>query len=130
MATESTLVKHTERPLSEQLEERVTVAPAVDIYENEEELRLVADVPGVGKEDVHISFEKDRLSLQAARSTRNGYGVALSAEYRPIDYRREFLVPRGIDIDRIEATVESGVLTVRLPKAAGLRPRQIPIKTG
>jgi HSP20 family protein len=129
MDTHSTLNRRDEQPLSETLEQRAFVAPAVDIYENAEEVLLVADLPGVGKEDVSIHFEKDRLSLRATRRESPG-GRLLAAEYRPHDFRRDFLVPRGIDAERIEAKVEAGVLRVRLPKAAALRPRAIAVKAG
>ena len=127
MSPDTNLNRREAQPLSEQLEQRATVAPAVDIYENAHEVLLVADLPGVGKDDVSIHYEKDRLTLRATRKDTTA-GSALATEYRAFDFRRDFLVPRGIDAEKIEAKVEAGVLRVHLPKAAALRPRQITVK--
>ena len=55
-------------------------------------------------------------------------GAALAAEFRPLDYRRTFAVPQGIDADKITADMTAGVLRVHLPKAAALKPRQIQVR--
>lgn len=105
-------------------------APPVDIYENKDELLLVADVPGVSRQNVSLSFEKDQLTIEAHRSDESEQSV-LSREYSAaVDYRRTFVVPRGIDTDKISAEIDAGVLKVHLPKHASLKPRQIEIKSG
>lgn len=65
-----------------------------------------------------------------AKRTKGLPGRLLAAEYHPIDFRRDFLLPRGIDVEKIDARVEAGVLTVRLPKSGVLEPRQIPVRAG
>ncbi len=99
--------------IAEQTEEKRYVSPPVDIFENADELLLRADVPGAGKEDVSLHFEKDRLTLTA--HTPN------------VSFRREFVVAPGMDIDRTEARVQRGVLEVHLPKGKALQTRQIKI---
>jgi HSP20 family protein len=113
---------------AEGLQQRPAVAPAVDVFEDKDELLILADVPGVGKDDVTIHLEKGKLTIEAKRN-EPAQGNLLAAEYRPLDYRRTFLVPQGIDADKIVAELNLGVLRLHLPKAASLKPRQIQIKT-
>lgn len=98
---------------------REAVPPPVDIYENAEEVLLVADLPGVLADDVHIRFERGELML---------WGKRLGEEVGP-DFARTFRVSGAIDPDKIEADLQNGVLNLRLPKRDTVRPRQIPIKT-
>jgi len=114
---------------AEGLHQRPAVAPAVDVFENKDELLILADVPGVGKEDFTIHLEKGKLTIEARRN-EPAQGNLLASEYRPFDYRRTFLVPQGIDADKIVAELNQGVLRLHLPKAAALKPRQIQIKAG
>ena len=128
MATESKLNpssqgadKHPEK-----IEQRPVVAPAVDVFENENELLVVADLPGVAQDKMNIHFEKGRLTLEGKRAA-----VAHQAGLREIeaaDFRRTFLVPQGIDAERISAELTQGVLTVHLPKHASVKPRRIEVK--
>lgn len=90
--------------------------PLVDVFDNDEELLLLADLPGVNKEDVQLRFEGESLLVQGTH--RDGRHV----------FRRSFLLSEPVQADRIEAELAEGVLTVHLPKAEHLRPRQIPIR--
>ena len=112
---------------AEGLQQRLAVAPAVDVFEDKDELLILADVPGVRKEDFSIHLEKGKLTIEARRN-EPAEGNLLASEYRPLDYRRTFLVPQGIDADKIVAELKQGVLRLHLPKAAALKPRQIQIK--
>lgn len=119
-------VENTER-VAEAVGERPVVAPPVDIYENQDELLLVADVPGVKAEGLNVRLEKDVLVLEAKREVQESGGV-VALGYRPADYARTFLVPRGIDGGKIEASLSNGVLRVRLPKSESVKPRRIEVK--
>jgi len=110
----------------EKIQQRPAVAPAVDIYENAEELLVVADVPGVEQKNVSIRLEKGELTFEGRRS--DAAEVGLSAENLP-DYRRSFLLPQGVDAEKIAADLSAGILKIHLPKSAALKPRQIPIAT-
>ena len=112
---------------AEGIAERAAVAPAVDVYENKEEILILADVPGVAKDAMNVHFEKGKLTLEARRADTKDLGRVLAAEYRPFDFRRTFAVPQGIDAEKIVAELKDGVLKVHLPKAAALKVRQIPI---
>ncbi len=105
------------------------VRPRVDVYENDAELLLVADVPGVAKDAVQIQFEDNHLEIEAKREPRNK-GTALAQELVAASYRCGFTVPEGIDAEKIEAKLDAGVLTVHLPKAAAKRARRIEVRAG
>lgn len=112
-------------------ERRPVVAPPVDIFENDEKLLVVADVPGVAPADVAIHFEKGTLTFEGKRSQAAPAGAKLVAsESRFADYRRSFALPQGVDADKISAELDGGVLRIHLPKQAALRPRQIPVRAG
>lgn len=95
----------------------------VDILEGNDEFLVFADVPGAKKEDVEIEYAEGELRLAAKRHVAEGDAWAAQ-------YRRTFTVGRAIDVDRITAELEHGVLKVHLPKAESAKPRQITIQAG
>lgn len=96
--------------------ERVRV-PAVDVFGNEKEFRLVADVPGVPADGVTVELDRGQLRLEARRSDGSVY-------------RRLFAISDRIDAGAIEARLDKGVLTVRLPKIPEVQPRKVPVTAG
>lgn len=97
------------------------IAPVIDIFENKEQILIVADLPGVTSANLNVSLDRDQLTINAHReATRRGE--------EPVVYRREFVVPRGLDADKIEANLQQGVLRLTLPKPEELKPRQIPVR--
>lgn len=119
MTTEKNPSTHdrNDKPIAESASTRPVVAPAVDIYENEHEYLVLADLPGVANDGVQIRFEKGELSLFARRS-----------EEAQADYRRLFSIPESVDSERIDASLQAGVLHLTLPKASKAKPRQITVK--
>jgi HSP20 family protein len=128
MTDKDTNVVRREQARAENVNERPAVAPRIDVFENDNEILLFADLPGVSKDNVRIDLEKERLTIEARRTETQEEGTELLAEYRPFDYRRAFLVPRGIDRDKIDAELRAGVLRLKLPRADALKPRSIPIR--
>lgn len=108
-------------------EQRETVTPPVDVYENADELLLVADVPGATQDGVDVQLDKGQLTIRARRDEETT-GAPMALEYRPRDYFRVFSVPQGIDASRIDAQLSAGVLHLRLPKSESLKPRRIEVK--
>lgn len=104
------------------------LTPPVDIYENAEELLLVMDMPGVPQEGLKISLEKRELLVEGRKARPDGEGKAAPADIEAVDYRRSFVLPQGIDSEKVSAELQSGVLRVHVPKAATVKPRQIPVK--
>jgi len=129
MSNQNSSIQTRQTDAPEKIEQRMTTAPFVDIYENADELLVVADMPGVAKDKMTINFDKGQLTIEGRRAPATGSGL-LAAEYRPVDFHRTFLVPQGIDTDRIAAELQHGVLRVHLPKSAQLKPRQIAVKAG
>jgi len=106
---------------------KITFTPRVDILESDEELVLLADVPGVKQEDMEVRFEKGELTLHGRCSAR-AFGVqALSAEYDVGDFYRVFSLSQHLDPAKITAELNQGVLTVRLPKTEAARPKRIEV---
>ena len=103
--------------------------PAVDIYENEQELLLRADMPGVSSETLNIDLDKDQLTIEGRRGAEPE-GAVLGREFVSVGYRRRFQLIEGIDFEKVSAALQDGVLTVKLPKAEALRPRRIEVKAG
>jgi len=106
----------------------VTVTPAVDILEREEDLVLFADLPGVAPGDVDIRFENGELTVHGRRSPSH------AGKDRPVggedvtNYFRSFRVSEQIAADKIEAGLKNGKLTLRLPKVEAAKPRRIAVK--
>ena len=111
MQTQNELVK---RDNPEAVRQRPAVAPLVDVFENKDEVLLVADLPGVDSPNLRVDVEEERLVIEARRG-----------EW---DYRRAFVMPDGIERDKIAAELKDGVLRLRLPKAAAVKPRRIEVK--
>lgn len=105
--------------------------PAVDIYESEDALVLVADMPGVGSDNVSIDIRDNQLTLRGTIQLEPGDKERLLLqEYGVGDYFREFALGRTIDQAKIEASMKDGVLTLTLPKADIVKPRKITVKEG
>lgn len=102
--------------------------PAVDIYENDNEILLHADMPGVVKEDVSVNIDNGTLSLSGVRKIGTK-GLSNWEEFSDVEYVRSFSVPQTIDIEKVEAELKDGVLRLHLPKSEAAKLRQIEIKT-
>lgn len=89
--------------------------PAVDVSEDEQAIRLTAEIPGYNPESIKLSLENQVLTM--------------SGEKPGATFERRLTVPNSVDTDRIEARVEHGVLTITLPRAEQAKPREIPVKT-
>jgi HSP20 family molecular chaperone IbpA len=115
----------------ERTRERRCFVPKTDIYETEEDIVVVADLPGVDQNSIDITLEKNILTIAAFGNPTlpEGFNL-LYAEYEPGDYQRSFRITSDIEHDEIEATVSNGELRLRLPKADSAKVKKIPVKTG
>ncbi len=115
----------------ERIAQRTTVAPLVDVYENRDEVLLVADLPGADRDSINVHLDQGQLTIEARRSGwQEPPGKPLAGEFQPRDYRRAFAIPQGIDGAKIAAQFADGVLRVQLPKSETLKPRRIEVKAG
>lgn len=112
----------------EKTRELYEATPAVDIYENEDEILLHADMPGVVKDNISVNIDNGTLSLSGVRKLASK-GIANWEEFSDVEYIRSFSVPQTIDVERVEAELKDGVLRLHLPKSEAAKPRQIEIKT-
>lgn len=110
--------------------ERPTLVPACDVYENKDEILVIADLPGIEADALQINLEKGELVLEAHRDGAAKEGAFLGAEWGSCDFRRRFSIPRGIDASKISAALKDGVLHLHLPKSEVLKPRQIAVSAG
>lgn len=105
--------------------------PRADIYEMDDQIVIVADVPGADEDSIEITLEKNVLTLNAFVDPAAPEGHTLNlAEYEVGDYQRSFRLSNEIDREKIEATVKDGVLRLYLPKAGEARARKISVKAG
>ena len=114
--------------MPERSREIPAVVPLVDIYENDEEILLRTDMPGVDKKDITINIDNGKLSLGGIRKFESK-GSAQWEEFGNVEYQRTFSVPQTIDVNRIIAELKDGVLSLHLPKSEAAKPRQIEITT-
>lgn len=106
--------------------------PAVDIAEDSAGYHLTAELPGMDEKDIEVSLHGDTLTIKGEKkqeSERQEKDTHLSERSYGM-FRRSFVVPDGVDRDRIEASFNKGVLTLTLPKtpAAAAEPRKIDVK--
>lgn len=114
---------------TERTRERRAYSPRTDIYETNDAIMVLAEIPGADEKSVDITLEKDVLTINAFTDTEREEGKRLVyAEYGIGDYTRSFILSDKIDREKIEASVKDGVLRLVLPKAAPARTQKIAIK--
>jgi HSP20 family molecular chaperone IbpA len=105
--------------------------PRTDIYETEDEIVVVADIPGADDKSVDITLEKNILTIDATTEQNVPDGYDLShGEFATGDYRRSFRISSEVDRDKIKASVKNGELYLHLPKAAAAKAKKIQVKAG
>ena len=112
-------------------EQQRAVLPAVDVFEDGGGITLLADMPGVPKDQLELKIEGDALLIEGGVQALTPEGLeAVYAEVRVPRYRRSFTLSRELDTARIEANLKDGVLTLRIPKQAHAQPRRIAVTSG
>lgn len=105
--------------------------PAVDVFEDSGGITLLADMPGVPKEQLELKVEGESLLIEGSVRPHAADGLeAIYAEVRVPRYRRSFTLSRELDTARIEASLKDGVLCLRIPKQAHAQPRRIAVMAG
>jgi HSP20 family molecular chaperone IbpA len=107
------------------------VLPAVDVFEDAVGITLLADMPGVTREQLELKIEGEDLLIEGTVQPPTPDGLEpIYAEVRVPRYRRSFTLSRELDTSRIEAHLKDGVLNVRIPKLAQAQPRKITVTAG
>ena len=103
--------------------------PRVDVIEDDAGITLLADVPGVPKDQLELRVEGDTLTFEGAIAPLTpGQLEPVYAEVRVSRYRRAFTLSRELDASHITANLKDGVLNLRIPKQAHAQPRRIAIR--
>lgn len=105
-------------------------APSVDIRENDDQVTLFVDLPGMKKEDVNLTLENNVLTISGERKFEEEHS---NENYHRIErsygqFTRSFTLNQNVRMDEVEANFEDGVLVVNLPKEEEAKPRRISIK--
>lgn len=126
--SESTDLTTRKEEMLEKRQELATMAPVVDIYENDDEILLYADMPGVTKENITINVDNGKLEISAIRNLQTK-GVVSWQEFGDVEFKRVFSVPQSIDVSQVNAELKEGVLKLQLPKSEAAKPRKIEISS-
>ena len=111
--------------------DRYTWAPSVDVSETEDVFEVRAELPGVAKEDLHVSVKDNLLTLSGEKRQEK---VDDTQNYRRTErrygsFQRRFTLPSEVEADDIKAEFSDGVLTLSIPKPEAVKPTEIPITT-
>jgi len=108
---------------------RPVFLPPADIYETDNSIVVMAEMPGVPPDGVEITLERRVLTIRGRSATNEHAGYQrVCNEYADGDYERVFTLSENIDRDRIEATLKDGILHLTLPKAEAAKARRIELK--
>ncbi|MCA8256903.1 Hsp20/alpha crystallin family protein [Burkholderia sp. AU31624] len=109
---------------------RMTLVPAVDVYEDSQGVTLWADLPGVTKDKLDVKVHDSSLLIEAEAMVPTPANLRLQhAEVREPHFARTFTLSSDLDASRIEASLQDGVLKLTIPRRDEARPRRIEIKT-
>jgi HSP20 family protein len=108
----------------------LTFQPNVDIRDVGGEVSLIADIPGANAAGIEVTFEDGVLTMHATVPPREQPGRPIRQEYGIGNYRRSFRLGEGFDASQITADYARGVLTVRVPRLAAVRPRKVEVRAG
>jgi len=113
---------------AEQTKEGLVFTPSVDIFETDDKLTLLADMPGVAADNVNIDLNEGVLTISGdVKPWEEADESDVLVEFEIGKYYRQFSLSEAIDQSRIEAKLEDGVLRLTLPKAEKAKPRQIAV---
>jgi HSP20 family protein len=103
--------------------------PPVDIYESQDAIMILADMPGVAPEGVDVDLRENQLTFTGKVVLEESKERMLLQEYGVGDFYRQFTLSSRIDQGKIEASMKDGVLVLTLPKAEVAKPKKITVKT-
>ncbi|MCG5259471.1 Hsp20/alpha crystallin family protein [Cupriavidus gilardii] len=108
-----------------------TLLPRVDVSEDPTGITLLADLPGVSRDTLHVRADRDRLTIEGEIRQEMPEGLEpVYAEVQIARYKRVFTLSRELDSSAISAVLKDGVLNLRIPKQAEAQPRRIEVKVG
>ncbi len=105
-------------------------SPALDLYQNTDDVIALVELPGMRKEDIEISLHNGTLTISGERKSETSDGAAERTERYVGKFRRSINLPTRVDASKVSATYRDGILTVTLPKAEEAKPKQIQVDAG
>jgi HSP20 family protein len=119
-------------PEGEQSLAATTFAPAVDVYEDEHNITLKIEVPGIDEKDIDVRIENSTLTVHGERKFEK---EEKEENFRRVErqygsFTRSFTLPNTVDPEQISATYDKGVLKIQLAKKAEAKPKQIKVNVG
>ncbi len=127
--TEITTREQDQMPVQSARQSEAVIRPGVDIFEDDSGITLHADMPGVSREHLSVHVEGDLLSIKGDADIQLPEGMEpLYAEVRANRYERSFTLSSEMDTEKVEANLNNGVLTLRIPKREEHKPRKIEVK--
>jgi HSP20 family protein len=124
-----------QQSVSEGREESLTTssfAPAVDVYEDDHQVTLKIEVPGIDEKDIDVRLENNTLTVHGERKLEK---EEKEENYRRVErqygsFTRSFTLPQTVDAEKVSAQYDKGVLKIKLAKKAEAKPKQIKISVG
>lgn len=112
------------------LETREGWLPALDLSETPEQIKVLADLPGVDVKDVHVELVGNTLTIRGEKKseTERKGDSWLQVERSYGRFQRSIVLPEGVDPEKVKASSHDGVLTIEIAKTEATRPRSIPVK--
>ena len=107
-------------------------APAVDVYEDEHNVSLKIEVPGIDEKDIDVRIENNTLTVHGERKFEK---EEKEENFRRVErsygsFTRSFTLPNTVDVEKVAASYDKGVLKITLPKKAEAKPKQIKVQVG
>lgn len=104
-------------------------SPRTNLYDKGDKLQIIAEVPGINKENLNIRIQGNYLELSGSRKSDAPEGYkAHRVERGTSTFTRSFTLPADVDSERVEAMLKDGILTMSLPKIEAAKPKQIEIR--
>ncbi len=119
---------HTQQGLTQETNNFQTVIPPVDIFESNDNVILIADIPGIERDHLDINVENNVLTLYATTQERKP-ADQVYREFRPVHFYRQFSLSERVNAEHISAELKNGVVRITLPKQEDAKPKRIEVKT-
>ncbi|MGZ5023328.1 MAG: Hsp20/alpha crystallin family protein [Chthoniobacterales bacterium] len=105
--------------------------PALDLYQTNDDIVAVVELPGMRKEEIEISLHDGTLTIAGERKEEGAQDDKTARTERILGkFRRSISLPTRVDANKVSATYKDGILTVTLPKAEEVKPKQIQVNVG
>jgi HSP20 family protein len=102
--------------------------PALDLYQTNDDVVAVVELPGMRKDDIEISLHDGTLSISGERKDEVAEGDKATRTERLVGkFRRSIALPTRVDVNKVNASYKDGILTITLPKAEEVKPKQIKV---